>query len=331
MRKAIASWGPDVVHVQFAISAFGTRTAALMRWLTSVHHDLGIPVVVTLHEVNREYAILGSFAYSIHRSVIKRSDHMILHSDKIYSRLQSWMSTSVPSLTVIPHPTGRPAASISSEQELRTRFDLGTSRILLAFGFIHIDKGLEDLVSALDIIHRETPGTLSNCRLAIAGDVRPRHGLFRVFEIRDWIYRAKLVRQIGRAGLRNSIVLSGYVPPGEVAAWFSLAEAVVLPYRRAEQSGVENLARSYSLPILSSTAGGLGKHTSESHWVFPPRAPKRIAETITEFLSAEPSGKGRHSNTSDSTDLHLVAANTLSLYAAVRNSANLGDTRAAHT
>lgn len=53
LRAAIAKWHPDVVHVQFAIAAFGTRTVTLLRWLDALRRELAVPVVATLHEVTR--------------------------------------------------------------------------------------------------------------------------------------------------------------------------------------------------------------------------------------------------------------------------------------
>lgn len=332
LRDAIASWSPDVVHVQFAIAAFGTRTIALIRWLTAIRRDLRMPIVVTLHEFNRERALIASTAYAIHRSVIRRCDHLVLHSDQSRRRFESEVMEKGPKPTVIPHPTvASKRKTASGGQELRTRFGLETSRILLAFGFIHIDKGLEDLIDALQIIRQHAPEVFKELSLVIAGDVRPRHGLFRAFEIRDVIYRSRLIHRIRDSKLQGSVVLTGYVPHDEVAAWFGLADAAVLPYRRAEQSGVESLARSFKLPVLASTVGGLGQHSSDARWSFPPRSPSCIAETIVDFLAANPAEKqNHHAAPEDPTDLSVVVAKTLKLYASVQRNAGSGNARVAH-
>lgn len=328
LKKEITAWEPEIVHVQFAIAAFGTRTIALLRWLASMRRCLDVPIVVTLHELNREHAILGPVGYFIHKQIIKRCDQLIVHSAKGLARPESSIMASAPGVAVIQHPTAPRRTSVASERELRARFSLGDSRTLLAFGFIHIDKGLEDLISALSMVRQERPDLLSDLRLVIAGDIRPRHGLFRAFEVRDWLYRIRLVRQIKRSNLQGHVVMTGYVPHEEVPAWFGLAEAAVLSYRRAEHSGVESLARAFGVPVLTSTAGGLAEQAAGSRWTFPPRSPSRIAETITEFLLAAPAQSEDTKEISDPADLSTVTANTLDLYAAVRRRTGPGDAHA---
>lgn len=336
LRNEISHWRPDIVHVQFAIAAFGTRTITLIRWLTEIRRDLDAPIVATMHELNREHAILGPIGYSIHRSIIKRCDHLILHSAKVCARRYSKIAANEPYVTVMPHPTAPRRISTSSEPEIRSRFGLGTSRILLAFGFIHIDKGLEDLISALQIIQKRTPSMLNDLRLVIAGDIRPRRGLFRVFEVRDYIYRAQLVRQIRRSNLQNSIIMTGYVPYDEVAAWFNLAEAVVLPYRRTAQSGVESLARSFNLPVLASEViESLDEFAPKARWTFPPREPSGIAEAITEFLTASPSKEGGYDNgndfrNTDTADLLIVSTKTINFYTEMLSDVKKGNVRVTH-
>ena len=72
-------------------------------------------------------------------------------------------------------------------------------------------------------------------------------------------------------GVEQHLVLTGYVPDEDVAAWFQEAEAAVLPYRRIEQSGVGGPSYAFGVPVLASTAGGLGELYAGSRWTFPPR------------------------------------------------------------
>jgi glycosyltransferase involved in cell wall biosynthesis len=123
-----------------------------------------------------------------------------------------------------------------------------------------------------------------------------------------------------RNGVHDRMVLTGYVPAGEVAAWFSLAEVVVLPYRRIEQSGVASLARSFPVPVLASTAGGLAEQFAGSSWNFPPRAPDRLAQTLERFLAATPAERMLPPANDRLDDLPAVVASTLKLYETVINS-----------
>jgi glycosyltransferase involved in cell wall biosynthesis len=317
LRQAVARWQPDIVHVQFAIAAFGTRTLALMRWLDALRAAINVPVVITLHELTRESALLRIAGRAVHRGIARRCDHYIVHSDVVRQALVAEIGVPEGKVSVIPHPSAQPRAASSASAELRARFGLGDARVLLAFGFIHVDKGLDDLIRALSIVRATWAHRLDDVRVVVAGEVRPRHGLFRALEARDRLYRARLVRLIRHSALDRLVIMTGYVPDGEVAPWFDLAEAVVLPYRRAEQSGVEGLARAFNVPVLASAVGGLAEQTTGSRWTFPPGAPDRVADTLADFLASTPAGQPRRPPDSQGADLGPVMAMTLELYGAV--------------
>ena len=205
-------------------------------------------------------------------------------------------------VTLMPLPKVLLHAATSSPTDLRVRYGLGDATVLLAFGFVHADKGLDDLVKAVKILRDTQPNLLENVRVVVAGEVRPRQGLFRAFEARDRLYFARTLRLARRNAVERHLLLTGYVPDGEVAGWFESAGAVVLPYRSVDQSGVAWLARSLNVPVLSSMAGGLSEQCPYSRWTFPPRAPDRIACAIADFLrtaSTDRSGLRKQEATND--------------------------------
>lgn len=312
--EAIVKWDPDVVHVQFAIAAFGTRTVTLLRWLDALRRELSAPVVGTLHEVTRDTALLRAAGREIYRRMAARCDHVIVHTHAAYNALTGRIGVPQAKATVIPHPAARPPAGTPTPEQLRRRFGLDDARILLAFGFIHPDKGLGDLVSALNILHQTGAVLLNDVRIVVAGTVRPRHGLFRIFEARDWLYLRRVLREARRMSLRQYLVFTGYVPDGEVSAWFGTAEAVVLPYRRTDQSGVASMATAFAVPVLASTAGGLREQFAGSRWSFPPGAPESLAGAIAAFLAARPPEQTQLSPLQRASDLSAVMRATFELY-----------------
>ncbi len=310
---AVERWNPDVIHVQFAVAAFGTRTFWLLRWLREIQQHRGIPLVVTLHEATRESALLSFAGPALLRRIARHCDHLIVHTDLAFNLLTTGLGVHETQVSLIPHPRTEPPVPSATPSELRERYGLGNARVLLAFGFIHVDKGLDDLARALSIVRRTSQESLSNVRLVVAGAVRPRRGAFRVFEARDHLHFARVLRLIRQNGLDDVLVRTGYVPAGDVAAWFQLASAVVLPYRRAEQSGVANLARWFNVPVLASRVGGLRELFPDSPMTFPARAPAELAETITTFLSAEPVTT-EPTLSANADDLPAVTSSTLTVY-----------------
>jgi glycosyltransferase involved in cell wall biosynthesis len=317
LRSTVAQWNPDIIHVQFAIAAFGSRTGALMRRIDALRRDLKIPIIVTLHEFTRESALLPIAGRALYRRVVSHCDQVIVHTDMAMNAVVDRFGVPKNRVTVIPHPSTRPPVVTASCDELRLRFGLDDARVMLAFGFIHVDKGLDDLVRALGILRRAGCAQLDDYVLVVAGAVRPRQGFFRAFEMRDKLHFYRVMRLARRNGVRDRLVLTGYVPVGEVATWFSLADVVVLPYRRIEQSGVASLARSFPVPVLASTAGGLPEQFAGSSWSFPPRAPARLAQTLERFMEATPAER-MPPRTNDSADeLAAVVARTMELYRTV--------------
>lgn len=294
LRSEVAHFKPDVVHVQFAVPAFGARTPALVRWLTELARS-PVPIVTTLHEPSRDTALLHGPGRALYRRIARLSDRTIVHTEGALDTLTGPLAISADRVEVIPHFSTPPPEPVGTARELRERFGLGGDRLLLAFGYIHVHKGLDDLVQALALMRRRDTGALRDVRLVVAGAVRSRSGPFRAFEVRDRAHLALVRRLAARGGVADRLVFTGFVPDDDISAWFDAAETVVLPYRRAEQSGVANLARAYGVPVIATTAGGLRELFGESPCAVPPRSPERLAETLRAFLAgrdpgASPSG-----------------------------------------
>jgi glycosyltransferase involved in cell wall biosynthesis len=226
LRRTIEAWDPDVIHLEFAVSVFGARLPALFALLRELR-PLRAELVVTLHEVTRDTQSLRGLGRAIYCRLTELCDRAVVHTEASLSVITQITGTPV---ALIPHPRAELPAATATPTELRARHGLGDARVLLAFGFIHVDKGLDDLVTALRLV----PGDV---RLVVAGDVRERQSVFRFFELRDRLHLRRVRQLIDRYGLDDRVVFTGYVPAGEVRPWFELAEAAVLPYTRIEQSG----------------------------------------------------------------------------------------------
>lgn len=106
---------------------------------------------------------------------------------------------------------------------------------LLFFGLIRPYKGLDLLIDAV--------GRLDDgYQLIVAGEC---YGSFEAYEA-----------QIDASAARERIfVYNRYIRDEEIPLFFSAADALVLPYRSATQSGVVSVAYHYDLPMLSTPVG----------------------------------------------------------------------------
>ena len=58
-------------------------------------------------------------------------------------------------------------------------------------------------------------------------------------------------------------MVSRYVPDAEVPLYFSAADLLCLPYRRASQSGVAHIGMAFGLPVVVSRVGGLAESMAD--------------------------------------------------------------------
>ena len=303
LASAVTTWAPDVVHVQFAVAAFGRRVPELLRLLGGIRSR----TVVTAHEVTRDLARLGPIGRVLYRRVAGRADCLVVHTDAAAGALAQ-LGVDAP-IEVLAHPVLPVPPGTTDEGELRRRFGLLEREVLLTFGFVHPHKGLDDLVAAFAAARRGAAQGLDRFAIVVAGDVRRRSGAFRLLELADRWHAARVRRAVRRLGLSDRTVFTGYVPDGEVAAWFRVAHVAVLPYRKIEQSGVLSLARALEVPVIASDAGGLAGGCSPA-WSYPAGDRTSLAGLLRRLELERPPPV----EASGARDLASFAGATLAIY-----------------
>ncbi|MDR0769288.1 MAG: glycosyltransferase [Dysgonamonadaceae bacterium] len=139
-------------------------------------------------------------------------------------------------------------------------------KILLFFGLIREYKGLDLLIQSMSFLD-------DSYQLLIAGE---SYGNFEKY------------RQLIEASpAKNRIqVRNQYIADEEVSVLFSAADALVLPYKSATQSGVIPVAYHFEVPIVATDVGSL-KNTVETDGtgivVYPDA--ENIAEGIRQLFS----------------------------------------------
>ena len=96
-------------------------------------------------------------------------------------------------------------------------------------------------------------------------------------------YRA----QLDRLGLADRVLLHNrYVPNEDVAAYFTAADALVLPYVSGSQSGVAMIAVHYGLPVIATNVGGLSETIvdGQNGLIVPPADSGQLARAIARFF-----------------------------------------------
>ena len=200
------------------------------------------------------------------RLVTDRTDGVIVMSQAVEDDVRRLL----PAMPVrrVPHPVYAQYAAARSREEARTRCGL-VGDVLLFFGLVRAYKGLDVLIDAMTRVRAARPVTL-----VVAG---------------EFYEPVEPVRaRIAALGLADSVRLfDRYIPDEEVGDLFAAADAVVLPYRSATQSGVVLVAYAGGCPVISTSVGGLPEVVREGvtgHLV-PPEDPAALAAAILHFYA----------------------------------------------
>lgn len=163
-------------------------------------------------------------------------DGFVYMSEQVHGELKAY--TSAPAL-FSPHPMFENFGKSVEREEACRKLGLDVElRYTLFFGLIRDYKGLDLLLKAW------AKWLPEGRKLLIAGEF--------------YASREKYVALIEELGLRDRVVLHDhFVADEDVRYYFSAADALVLPYRTATQSGVTQIAYNFSLPMIVTRVGGL--------------------------------------------------------------------------
>ncbi|NOY78721.1 MAG: glycosyltransferase [Calditrichaeota bacterium] len=168
------------------------------------------------------------------------------------------------------HPVSETFGGTCSRKEARQKLGLPQKKtLLLFFGYVRRYKGLDLLLKAFARLVQENQPV----HLLIVGEFYEPKNQFEVF--------------IQENGLKEFVTLvDEFVPNDQVGLYFSAADAVVMPYRSATQSGIIPIAYQFERPVITTNVGGLPDFVEEGKTGFlvPPENPEALAEGIRLFL-----------------------------------------------
>ena len=246
----------DVVHVQFAPSAYGfSRAVGLLPRLVPA----GMPVVVTLHEygVWAPGGVAGpqrSAAWSAmeRRRLADRETLLLtpraarLLTTGTGARTRVLRARFAGGLTAVQVPVASniPASPIDPEPaHAAARSMLGLPpdiALAVFFGFLHPEKGLERLIEAVAQVRRAHP----RLRLILAGGLESHS----VLGAEAAALRTELGQVARRHGIADAVAFTGHLPEQDISRLLRAADVAVFPFN----AGVT--AKSDPLPRRSPTA-----------------------------------------------------------------------------
>jgi len=168
---------------------------------------------------------------------------------------------------LVRHPNYSLFGAPVAKTDARAALGLAPGPWILFFGYIRPYKGLEDLITALPAIRART-----GVRLLVAGEF--------------YEGEARIRRRVAELGLDDAVRLDAdYIPDARVPLYFSAADAVVLPYRTATQSGIVGIAYHLETPVICTDVGGLAEvvPNGRAGFVVPPHDTAALAAAVVRF------------------------------------------------
>jgi len=297
-------WRPDVLHAHDWLVAHPSIALAEVA---------AAPLVATVHatEAGRHGGWLtlplNQQIHSVEWWLANSADEVITCSRAMREEAASLFDLDPGRITVLhngiePRGWTVPPARVAAA---RARYAAGSAPLLLFFGRLEWEKGVQDLIAGLRPIRAAHPGT----RVVVAGRGRMAE---------------QLVALARRLRVRRAVHFAGHLPDTELAALLAAADAAVLP-SRYEPFGIVALeAAAAGAPLVASAAGGLAEVVvpGETGLAFEPGDVDGLVRAVCEVL-ADPAAavaRSRAARARLATDFDWadITAATADVYAAAR-------------
>ncbi len=256
--------GADIVHTQgWEIPEIGLVAIVCLRLA-------GAKVVQTLHGIVERSGRALRLRRLITRALGGLTAKTIVHTQADLALLPRAMRERT---VVIAHGEyGGLARSGGSADRDASRAALGIAAdapVTLMFGQLRADKGLGDLVAALQ--------RLPTLHLLIGGQ-----DLGALAAVSQQLASPELVDRV--------IVREGFLEMTEAAELFAAADTVALPYPSASQSGVLLLAYGFSRPVIAYPVGGLLEAVidGQTGWICSSADVDALVDALSQSIDAGP-------------------------------------------
>lgn len=258
-----------VVSVQHEYGIFGGDSGA---YVLALLRDLRMPIVTTLHTI---LATPNRTQRAVMDELCALSERLVVMSQNGLELLHEVHGVPREKIDLIPH--GIPALPDAAQS--RSKLAMESRNVLLTFGLLSPDKGIELVIDALPMIRKRYP----NVVYVVLGATHPH-----VKERQGEAYRLMLSARAARLGVEDNIVfLDRFVSTAELTQFLAAADIYITPYLNAEQitSGTLAYAVGSGKAVLSSPYRYASELLSEGRGVLVPwRDANAIATEVIDLL-----------------------------------------------
>ena len=249
----------------------GSHVLALLR-------ELRMPIVTTLHTVLREP---GPEQRRVMRDLIQLSTRLVVMNQRGKEFLRDVYRAPAAKIDLIPH--GIPDTPFADPNYFKDEFAVAGKQVLLTFGLLSPNKGVEYALQALPDIIREFP----NVVYIVLGQTHPN-----LLRDEGEAYRLSLERLAKDLGVQKHVVfLNRFVELDELVRFIGAADIYLTPYLTEAQITSGTLAYAFGAgnAVVSTPYWHAAELLSEDRGKLVPfRDAKAIAAAVVALLGDDP-------------------------------------------
>jgi glycosyltransferase involved in cell wall biosynthesis len=207
----------DLVCMQHEYGIFGGKAGSFVLPLL---RELRMPVVTTLHTILAEPSLLQRAAMD---EITRISARLVVMSKLGASLLHDVHGVPEEKIDFIPH--GIP--NVASARLTKDQLGVGGKSVILTFGLLSPDKGIEHVIDALPAIVERVPNVVYIVVGATHPHVKERHGE---------VYRIMLENRAKKLGVDAHVIFHNrFVSQAELTEFLGVADIYITPYLKPEQ------------------------------------------------------------------------------------------------
>jgi glycosyltransferase involved in cell wall biosynthesis len=290
----------DLVSIQHEFGIFGGPAGS---HLLPLLRELTAPVVTTLHTVLQKP---NADQRRVMRELLARSTRLVVMTERAQTILQEVYQTPPGKIDLIPH--GIPDVPFVSPDRYKDQFGVGGRRVLLTFGLLSPNKGIEHVLNALPDVVAEFPDLV----YIVLGATHPHE-----LRTRGESYRLSLEAIARRNKIENHVIFHNrFVELKELTEFIGAADLYVTPYLDEAQITSGTLAYAFGAgkPVISTPYWHAAELLRDQRGVLVPFAdPSAIAREVSGLLRDETRRKAMSDN-AYRLGRTMVWSNTAGLY-----------------
>lgn len=243
-------------------------------YILSLTDRLKVPLVVVFHTVLKEPSFLQK---NIIRKINAAAAKIVVMSHKAVELLTTVYGIAAGKIEVIEH--GVPDYLGVSHEAIKKEYNLGDRQVLLTFGFLGRNKGIETVINALPAVVERHPSLL----YIVLGATHPNILKYSGEEYRK--YLNKLVRD--RKLQENVVFLKSFVTEDILFEYLRACDIYITPYNNKEQitSGTLAYAVGAGAAVISTPYWHAEELLAEGRGrLFDFKNSEQLADILNELL-----------------------------------------------